>query len=119
MRTKKSRKAPITARIAQNLAAPGRRSNHHKATQATIASYHTLIKRRAQLLRQIEKASDARVLTLQNEVHEVDREIDAVGGLAAYQAASKFGQSDQRGGDSARVLIAWLHELGYHRRRVR
>lgn len=36
--------------------------------------------------------------------------IEENGGLEVYQAASKQGQSNERGGDSSRVLLEWLQE---------
>ena len=37
-----------------------------------------------------------------------DVDIEKLGGLQAYQDASKLGQAGERGGDSSRVLIDWL-----------
>lgn len=94
-----------------------RRSHHHKATQSTIATFHTLNKRRSQLLRRINKVSEAD--SLKAQLDDVEREISALGGLESYQSASIHGQSVQRGGDSAKVLIEWLRELQYDKRAVR
>jgi len=43
---------------------------------------------------------------------DVDREIEELGGLAAYQRMSGIGQRDDRGGGSEKVLISWLKEMG-------
>jgi 25S rRNA (adenine2142-N1)-methyltransferase len=43
-------------------------------------------------------------------VYELDRRIEANGGLQTYQIASKIGQSKERGGDSSKVLVGWLDE---------
>ena len=42
----------------------------------------------------------------------VDREIEELGGLAAYQRMSSIGQGVDRGGGSEKVLISWLREMG-------
>jgi 25S rRNA (adenine2142-N1)-methyltransferase len=42
----------------------------------------------------------------------VDRDIDELGGLAAYQRMSSIGQGNDRGGGSEKVLILWLREMG-------
>lgn len=42
----------------------------------------------------------------------LEAEIEKNGGIALYQAASKQGQANDRGGDSSRLLVEWLIELG-------
>lgn len=57
----------------------------------------------------------SRVVTHGNErkaLEEVEREIESLGGLPAYQRMSIAGQSTPRGGGSEKVLIGWLKELG-------
>lgn len=46
-------------------------------------------------------------------------EIEKNGGLALYQAASKQGQANDRGGDSSKLLVEWLIELGIINRKSR
>ncbi|KAJ4987477.1 nucleolus protein [Stagonosporopsis vannaccii] len=46
-------------------------------------------------------------------------EIEKNGGIALYQAASKQGQASDRGGDSSKLLVEWLHELGVVDRKSR
>ncbi|KAL2823968.1 putative methyltransferase-domain-containing protein [Aspergillus cavernicola] len=70
-----------------------------KATRNLIRSHHTLMKLRAQALK-----SDDNAL-----VNKLDSEIEANGGLESYQLASKIGQSQERGGDSSKVLIDWIN----------
>jgi len=41
---------------------------------------------------------------------KLTKAIEENGGLKVYQAASKQGQSKERGGDSSKVLIEWLQE---------
>jgi len=43
----------------------------------------------------------------------VNREIEKLGGLAAYQHMSCIGQSSDRGGGSEKVLIEWLKQMGW------
>lgn len=38
--------------------------------------------------------------------------MDSLGGMQAYQASSILGQGKERGGDSSRVLVEWLKEMG-------
>ncbi|KAL3469266.1 putative methyltransferase-domain-containing protein [Aspergillus californicus] len=70
-----------------------------KATRNLIRSHHTLMKLRAQAIKSGDK-------TLENRL---DAEIEANGGLESYQLASKIGQSQERGGDSSKVLIDWIN----------
>nr|KMM67397.1 hypothetical protein CPAG_03731 [Coccidioides posadasii RMSCC 3488] len=69
-----------------------------RATRTLIRSHHQLHKKRARAL------ADGN----EQEVHELDKKIEALGGLKSYQLASKTGQSKDRGGDSSKVLIEWL-----------
>lgn len=98
MKVKKTRKKPVTAPVKSQ-------STTHRATQATISSFHTLLKRKAQLAKSGRDEN-------KEEIDRIDQEIESLGGLESYQTASKHGQSIERGGDSAKVLIGWLKELG-------
>lgn len=85
----------------------------HKATQDVISSFHTLLKRQSQLkerMKQPATAEQARKLKL--ELQDVQAHIEDQGGLEAYQVASTLGQAKERGGDSSKVLVEWLLELG-------
>jgi 25S rRNA (adenine2142-N1)-methyltransferase len=85
----------------------------HKATQSTISSFHTLLKRQAQVKRALSRdGSSAQAAMLQAQLSEIDKAISDLGGLDSYQKASTLGQSNQRGGDSSVVLVEWLKELG-------
>ena len=42
----------------------------------------------------------------------IDAEIKKRGGLETYQTASTLGQDGKRGGDSSKVLVKWLREIG-------
>ncbi|KAK4661912.1 25S rRNA (adenine2142-N1)-methyltransferase [Podospora pseudopauciseta] len=69
-----------------------------KSTKALINKHHLLEKRKKQALA---KGDDAGVAA-------IDAEIQALGGLEAYQKASLQGQREDRGGDSSRVLMEWV-----------
>ncbi|XPS99345.1 25S rRNA (adenine(2142)-N(1))-methyltransferase [Ascochyta lentis] len=47
------------------------------------------------------------------------RAIENNGGITKYQAASKQGQAKDRGGDSSKLLVEWLVELGVVDRKAR
>jgi 25S rRNA (adenine2142-N1)-methyltransferase len=49
----------------------------------------------------------------------LEAEIEKNGGIALYQAASKQGQANDRGGDSSRLLVEWLAELNLLDRKAR
>ena len=119
---KRVRKAPITSPLAHATEFPGQkglgagtstsapgppakrpRAKSSRQTQSIISTYHTLLKRRRQLL----------AINAAAGVLKVDGEIAAMGGLDAYQKASQMGQTKERGGDSGRVLVPWLQELGW------
>ncbi|TVY65734.1 25S rRNA adenine-N(1) methyltransferase [Lachnellula suecica] len=74
------------------------RSISSKATRTLIRSHHTLEKQRAKALTD---GDGAKAETLR-------KQIEAQGGLENYQRASLLGQSNDRGGDSSRVLVEWL-----------
>ncbi|KAL1616224.1 25S rRNA (adenine2142-N1)-methyltransferase [Diplodia seriata] len=73
-----------------------------KATATIIRTHHQLQKAHAQAVKAGDHAKAA----------EIQNKIDENGGLKTYQAASITGQSSERGGDSSRVLVDWLQELG-------
>lgn len=49
-------------------------------------------------------------------IDELDREVEELGGLAAYQRMSSIGQGEDRGGGSEKVFIGWLREMEMHKR---
>lgn len=87
-------------------------SSHPQATRTVIRRYHILIKRRKQLRLAVSSNSrNASSASLQAELHNVEREIEELGGLEAYQHMSYIGQSNDRGGGSEKILVGWLREL--------
>src|SRR5271155_5779989 len=69
-----------------------------KATRSLIRSHHNLQKAYAKA---VASGDESRAL-------QIERQIDANGGLSSYQVASTQGQSGERGGDSSKVLVEWL-----------
>lgn len=74
------------------------RSISSKATRTLIRAHHTLEKQKAKA---IADGDDAKAAS-------IAQEIDSNGGLKTYQKASLQGQSNDRGGDSSRILMDWL-----------
>ncbi|KAK8199724.1 putative methyltransferase-domain-containing protein [Phyllosticta capitalensis] len=72
-----------------------------KTTASIIRTHHQLQKAHAQAV----KAGDT------TKAAEIQKQIDANGGLKKYQIASITGQSAERGGDSSRLLVEWLEDL--------
>ncbi|KAL7275157.1 25S rRNA (adenine2142-N1)-methyltransferase [Rhizina undulata] len=72
-----------------------------KAGRTLIRKHHTLQKR----------LSQARARNETEAVKSIQADIDASGGLEKYQLASVCGQSSQRGGDSSKILMDWIHEI--------
>lgn len=112
----RKRSVPITQRGTTTGTAPSSKrtaGKSHRATQSTISSFHTLLKRKAQIQRALSQgSSSSQASVLQNQLAEIEGEIEERGGLDTYQKASTLGQSTQRGGDSSVVLVEWLKELG-------
>ena len=100
MKTKsRKRRVPVTDRPRLTSSS----SNH--SSGSLIRKFHVLLKRKAQLQHQ----QDAQTLA------EVEKGIEALGGLSAYQRMSSIGQGNDRGGGSHKVLISWLKEMGMAR----
>lgn len=68
-----------------------------KKARKIIREFHNLTKRKD-------------LAATKEESRAIDREIDDLGGLKTYQAASLSGQSSIRGGDSSRILVTWIKE---------
>lgn len=77
---------------------PQRSSLSSRRTRTLIRTHHVLQKRLAQ----------ARADNDTEQIHELEAQLAASGGLETYQLASTVGQSAERGGDSSRVLVDWL-----------
>lgn len=72
-----------------------------KATRTLIRTHHTLEKERAKALA---AGDDAKAAAL-------SREIQLQGGIESYQRASLIGQTNERGGDSSKLLMEWLDPM--------
>ncbi|KAF2218983.1 putative methyltransferase-domain-containing protein [Elsinoe ampelina] len=69
-----------------------------KAGRTIIRSHH-----------QLNKALDVALRTGDSaKAEQLRRQINEQGGLSSYQHASLMGQSDERGGDSSKVLVDWV-----------
>ena len=109
------RKAPVTAPAAPSDHAqqPSGSSSRPQATRTTIRRFHVLLKRQAQLRDASARGEgNAALAAAAAELADVEREIEGLGGLAAYQRMSAIGQGKDRGGGSEKVFIAWMRELG-------
>lgn len=53
--------------------------------------------------------------TKKTELADVERKIEALGGLELYQRMSSIGQGKDRGGGSEKMLIRWLKEKELHK----
>lgn len=98
----KKRKTPITSSLDTQQAS----SSNPQATRTLIRSFHVLLKKQTQL--QNASQNSANILALA----DIEREIEKLGGLEAYQRMSSIGQGDDRGGGSEKILIDWLREQG-------
>lgn len=78
-------------------------------SRTIIRTHHRLHKQ----LAAAQKTGDSR------QAEELKSEIEKNGGIALYQAASKQGQANDRGGDSSKLLVEWLIELGVVDRKSR
>ncbi len=88
------RKFPVTL--------AGRRdgsSSTPRASRTVIRKFHTLLKQQQ--------------IVQGDALANVNREIEKLGGLEAYQRMSCIGQSSDRGGGSEKVLIGWLKQMGW------
>ena len=101
MTVKKRKRAGCkSALLSHHKSSPKLASLSAKASRTLIRSHHQLQKRRAQA---IADGNPIAADTLQAQ-------IEAQGGLKLYQLASIRGQSNERGGDSSKVLVEWLQE---------
>lgn len=97
----------------------GTSANPHISARV-IRRFHVLLKRKAQLEKQLSTLpfSDRRrrgtgdnEVIYEDQLRRVESEIEEMGGLGAYQRMSTIGQGKDRGGGSESVFITWLVEL--------
>lgn len=79
------------------------RRKSSKATRNLINKHHQLHKSRAAAV----AAGDHKL------VGGIDGQLQQLGGLEAYQAASLTGQDKDRGGDSSEKLVEWLRKYNF------
>ncbi|OBZ75645.1 25S rRNA adenine-N(1) methyltransferase [Grifola frondosa] len=110
---KNKRKLPVTQTGSASDSTPSGSSSNPSATRTLIRRFHVLLKRKTQLqhvLKVGQRSGD--VSGSRKELAEVEKEIEGLGGLAAYQRMSSIGQGNDRGGGSEKVLVEWLKQLG-------
>lgn len=93
----------------QKALASGRPPVSKPRERMTAQRSRTIIRTHHRLHKQLaaaQKIGDSR------KAQELETEIEKNGGIALYQAASKQGQASDRGGDSSKLLVEWLAELG-------
>ncbi|EJF62440.1 nucleolus protein [Dichomitus squalens] len=114
---KNKRKAPVTSAgpFDRSSLPSGSASHRPGATRTIIRRFHVLIKRQTQLQHLLRdgdtKKGKGPMTAARAELAEVERGIEELGGLAAYQRMSTIGQSKDRGGGSEKIFIGWLREL--------
>lgn len=89
--------------------------HHHPSTSISSKSTAAIIRTHHRLHKALARAQATNDTVL---AASLQAQIDAAGGLAAYQAASATGQRADRGGDSSRVLIDWLAPTAARRREL-
>ncbi|KAI9864556.1 MAG: hypothetical protein M1813_003045 [Trichoglossum hirsutum] len=100
VKKKKKHSGPKSTLLSHHKPSPKLFSLSAKASRTLIRSHHQLRKRHAQAIADGDiDAADALLA-----------QIEAQGGLRLYQLASINGQSNERGGDSSKVLMEWLRE---------
>ena len=90
---KNKRKTPVTSSGSSDLPA-GTASRRPQATRTIIRRFHVLIKRQKQLqhlLQDGDAKGSGPLTSARAELTEVEREIEELGGLAAYQRMSTIG----------------------------
>lgn len=97
--TRKRVKSLSSGRPKIHKAVSGSRVSSKKG-RACIRRHHALSKEHARLMAAGASAKAA----------EVQAAIEQNGGIEAYQKASRAGQSNERGGDTSRVLMDWLND---------
>ncbi|KAF1933478.1 uncharacterized protein M421DRAFT_97611 [Didymella exigua CBS 183.55] len=106
----------MTVKKRQKALASGRPPVSKPRERMTAQRSRTIIRTHHRLHKQLaaaQKIGDSR------KAQELETEIEKNGGIALYQAASKQGQASDRGGDSSKLLVEWLAELGVLDRKAR
>ncbi|ETW85675.1 hypothetical protein HETIRDRAFT_414665 [Heterobasidion irregulare TC 32-1] len=99
----RKRKAPVTSENDRSST-----SSKAKASRTVIRRFHVLLKNQKHLQNETRDAESARALA------DIEKEIEELGGLSAYQRMSSIGQGSDRGGGSEKILVGWLKELGWN-----
>lgn len=109
---RQKRKTPVTVDLpARSAVGPTSSSNPH-STRTLIRRFHVLLKRKDQLSKLVSNGHATHLAETKAELASVEMEMEALGGLQAYQKMSTIGQGSDRGGGSEKVFIEWLKEIG-------
>ncbi|ORX52954.1 hypothetical protein BCR36DRAFT_324013 [Piromyces finnis] len=82
-----------------------RKKKTHQFSQALISKFHVLNKEKERLKQQPQNSE------VIERLNEIEKTIEHMGGLDAYQKASLLGQDKRRGGDSSKWFIKQLLSL--------
>jgi len=82
-----------------------RKKKTHQFSQALISKFHVLNKEKERLKQQPQTTE------VIERLNAIDKEMEHMGGLDAYQKASLLGQDKRRGGDSSKWFIKQLLSL--------
>lgn len=108
-----ARKSSITGRSIRSNDSSSGGKIRSKHTRQIIRHHHTLIKNRAVFEQQLRNTKDALAISqLRLQIDDITKQLNDNGGLEKYQRASIAGQDPSRGGDSSKMLVEWLKELG-------
>jgi len=97
----------MVAKKRQRVLSRGRPPVAHKPERMSSKRSRTIIREHHQLEKERAVALKKGDIQLANNIK---RTINKNGGIAGYQAASKQGQSKDRGGDSSKLLVEWLQQ---------
>ncbi|KAA1474831.1 nucleolus protein [Dentipellis sp. KUC8613] len=99
------RKVPVTSSSKQPSASGS--SNPH-SSRTLIRRFHVLLKKQTRLRKEPANVSNKQALAA------VEKEIEELGGLSAYQRMSAIGQGNDRGGGTEKIFVEWLKELEWN-----
>ncbi|KAI9772927.1 MAG: hypothetical protein M1840_008809 [Geoglossum simile] len=100
VKKKRKRTSRKSALLSHHKPSPILASLSAKVSRTLIRNHHQLQKQRARAIADGNPVAADTLLA----------QIEAQGGLKSYQLASAKGQSNERGGDSSKVLVEWLQE---------
>lgn len=101
---------PLTSRTDNIAKSTGGISGKQNTSRKSSRTTRTLIN----TFHQLHKSRAAAIASASHDlVTDIDRQIEQLGGLEAYQTASLTGQDKERGGDSSKKLVEWLRKHNF------